>query len=314
MKNQEGNPEVAGVLSAEGEFFYANKVHLTGGYKMNLTFDKNSNNRFSESGIFRKIVNKVEDFFDVENPLPTDTTVATGLSVNAIFKLNPQVEELLKRQVAVTNSHWTMIAKNEEYAVVRMTGGGNAGSEQYNPAYFLNLMANTRYIFGDSLVGIVSTYGCPRSINYRNSSEFAEVAEGLVVSYGKGGTGITKGHYEAAQALMMLGFEDEVVEHFNKFRDRKDRPLGDEILKIYKHAENVQFIYDDTEKTARRMGFSNFLSLEEMAFAGLLLAGIAFVIDKKIEKEQRRQCDEPSSLCNPTEAEELYNLHNSLFR
>ena len=76
--------------------------------------------------------------------------------------------------------------------LVRATAGGNTGSEEYMPSYFLNLCANTRRVFGEAFVGIVSSYGCSRAVNYKNSTQFADVADGLVISYGKGGTGNTK--------------------------------------------------------------------------------------------------------------------------
>ena len=75
---------------------------------------------------------------------------------------------------------------------MRATAGGNTGSEEYMPAYFLNLCANTRRIFGESFIGIVSSYGCSRAVNYKNSTQFNELAKGLLISYGKGGTGNTK--------------------------------------------------------------------------------------------------------------------------
>ena len=98
---------------------------------------------------------------------------------------------------------------------MRITGGGNIDSEEYNPSYFLNVIANTRRIFGDDLVGILSTYGCPRSINSKNTTEFAKIAYGGIISYGKGGTGNTKRHVEATIGLAMLGFKKEVVDFFN---------------------------------------------------------------------------------------------------
>lgn len=95
-------------------------------------------------------------------------------------------------QIAIINSHWTIIDHNDKYLLVRATAGGNTGSEAYMPHYFLNLIVNTRRIFGDAFVGVVSSYGCSRAVNYKNSTQFAHLADGLVISYGKGGTGNTK--------------------------------------------------------------------------------------------------------------------------
>lgn len=287
-QNEAGDAEVVGVVTKDNDFHYATKVHLTGGYKLKLRFDENSYNRFHGNAAVRNFLNRLEDFFEIQSPMPTDITTSTGLSVNAVLKMDERMEELLKRQLSVTNSHWTLIAKNKDYAMVRMTGGGNTGSEEYNPAYFLNLMANTRQIFGDNLVGVLSTYGCPRAINAKNSTEFVEVAKGLVVSYGKGGTGITKGHYEAAQGLMMLGFEEEVVEYFNKFQGRKGKPLGDEISEAYKHVKDVEFIHENIERTNRRMGYDKSTSMEENIAAGILLAALAYALKKSLQKDDKK--------------------------
>jgi hypothetical protein len=288
-QNDAGDAEVVGVVTKDHEFHYATKVHLTGGYKLNLRFDENSYNRFHGNALVRNFFNKLEDLFEIQSPMPTDITTSTGISVNAVFKMDERMEGLVKRQLSVTNSHWTLIAKNKDYAMVRMTGGGNTGSEEYNPAYFLNLMANTRQIFGDNLVGVLSTYGCPRAINARNSTDFVEVAKGLVVSYGKGGTGITKGHYEAAQGLMMLGFEKEVVEYFNNFQGRNGKPLGDEISEVYKHVKDVEFIHENIGRTNRRMGYDKSISMEEAISAGILLAALAFALAKSLKKDDEKK-------------------------
>lgn len=75
---------------------------------------------------------------------------------------------------------------------MRATAGGNTGSQSYKPAYFINLFKNTKNLFGQAFIGIVSVYGCSRAVNYKNSTQFAQIADGLIVSYGKGGTGNTK--------------------------------------------------------------------------------------------------------------------------
>jgi hypothetical protein len=72
-------------------------------------------------------------------------------------------------------------------------------------SYFLNMLMNSRRIFGDAMIGVVSAYGCSRSVNYKNSTQFAQLAHGLLVSYGKGGTGHIKRSAEAAMALTWLG-------------------------------------------------------------------------------------------------------------
>jgi hypothetical protein len=282
-KNEQGTAELVGIASKNGQYFYCNKLHFTGGYKVQYLYDPESRERF-EGSFLRNMLNKIEDIFELDNPLNNNITTATGVSVNAVFKKNERLKRLIDEygstgEIAVTNSHWTMIACNEDYIVMRMTGGGYTGSEKYRPEYFLNLIANTRRIFGDDLIGILSTYGCPRAVNARNSTEFAKIAEGAIISYGKGGTGNTKRHIEAVFGLMMLGFEKETVEFFNQFYTTQGKNLGDQLLESYKMADNVGFFSDNTQKTNRRMGYDDSLSTEEKLMIGgfvtILSVGLA---------------------------------------
>ena len=73
------------------------------------------------------------------------------------------------------------------------------------PSHLMNSMAHTRRIFGSAFVGVYNAYGGSRSVNYKNSTQFAKIAEGLVISYGKGGCGNTKRASEAYFALKHLG-------------------------------------------------------------------------------------------------------------
>ncbi len=291
-KNDEGNAEIAGVVTKDGEYIYASKLHFTGGYKVDYVFDRDSSVRFQSGSMIRNLANKVEDFLDLQRPLTSDVTVSTGVSINAVFKKSDKIKKLIDRfgstgEIAVTNSHWTMIADNEEHLVMRITGGGNTGSEEYNPAYFLNVIANTRRIFGDDLIGVLSTYGCPRSINARNSTEFDKIAEGAVISYGKGGTGNTKRHAEAVFGLMILGFEEEVIKYYNQFQTHSGKLLGDQVSEIYEHFKDVEFLHDNTKKTNRRMGYDEDLSDEEKAAIGIMLLALSYIAYKGLTRDKK---------------------------
>ncbi len=292
-QNEKKEAIVAGIITKTGEYFYANKLHFTGGYKVSYSFDRNSTTRFLSGSTIRNFVNKIEDIFDLQNPLRNEITVSTGVSINAIFKKSDRIKRIIERygstgEIAVTNSHWTMIAQNDNYIVMRITGGGNTGSEEYHPAYFLNVIANTRRIFGDDLIGFLSTYGCPRAINARNSTEFAKIAEGGIISYGKGGTGNTKRHAEAAVGLMLLGFEEEVVEYFNKFHGRKEQLIGDELKEIYEHIQHTKFLHDNVKRTNRRMGYDPSLSAEEIIAIIMMIASLAYILKKSIKINEER--------------------------
>jgi hypothetical protein len=304
-KNKEGNARVAGVMTKDGQYFYANKLHFTGGYKVNFEFDKDAPTRLRSGSTVRNLVNRVEDAFGLQNPLSSETTTATGVSINAVFEKTDRMKRIIEKygstgEIAITNSHWTMIAENDSHLVVRITGGGNTGSEEYNPTYFLNTIANTRRIFGDDLVGILSTYGCPRSVNAKNSTEFDKIAEGGIISYGKGGTGNTKRHAEAAMGLMMLGFDKEVIDYFNQFQGRNGSFLGDDLKEIYQHVEDVDFLHDNVEKTNRRMGYDSSLSAEEMAVIGILVVAAGYALKKVIEKSEDKTTKETPENLTPT--------------
>jgi hypothetical protein len=276
-------------MTKDGKYFYANKLHFTGGYKVDYEFDREAPTRFLSGSKLRNFVNQVEDTFGLQKPLTNEVTTATGVSINAVFKKTDRIKRIIEKygstgEIAITNSHWTMVAQNDDHVVVRITGGGNTGSEEYNPTYFLNTIANTRRIFGDDLVGILSTYGCPRAVNARNSTEFAKIAEGGIISYGKGGTGNTKRHAEAAIGLMMLGFEEEVVDYFNKFQGRKGQPLGDDLKEIYEHSKDVEFLHDNVRRTNRRMGYDQSFSSEEKFVIGMVMAAVSYALYKSLKK------------------------------
>lgn len=279
-KNSEGKPQAVGVITKNGKFIPANKIHMTGGYKVDYDFDPESTHRFKGSKI-RNFTNSIEDKIGVQKPLNNELTTATGVSMNLVFKNTPEMKAILEKHngfaFAVTNSHWTPIAYDDEHIVVRATGGGNTGSEKYNPAYLLNVLANTRRIFGDTFIGVLSSYGCPRAVNAKNSTEFAKIADGLIISYGKGGTGNTKRHAEAVFALMELGYSNEVIDYFNQFNTGKGLPMGDEIKKIHEETKKNGFFHDNMEKTGRRMGYDDKLSGGEkfVAAVGAVLAGSA---------------------------------------
>ncbi len=315
-KNKDGGARIAGVMTKGGKYFYADKLHFTGGYKVEYEFDKDAPTRFLSGSIVRNLVNKVEDMFELQKPLTNEITTSTGVSINAVFKKTDRIKRIIDKygstgEIAITNSHWTMIAQDDEHVVVRITGGGNTGSEEYNPAYFLNTIANTRRIFGDDLIGILSTYGCPRAVNARNSTEFAKIAEGGIISYGKGGTGNTKRHAEAAMGLMMLGFEEEVVEYFNKFQGRKGQPLGDELQEIYKHVKDVEFLHDNVKRTNRRMGYDKTLSAEEMFVAGLVLSAASYVLYRSLSKGSNKK-EEGDQISTSPRAAHSINLASGL--
>lgn len=116
-QNELGNASIVGVYTKEDEYFYCNKLHFTGGYKVDYQFDKQSKERF-QSGKLRNFVNKIEDIFGLSKPLNNELTTATGVSINAVFKKSDRLQRIIEKygstgEIAVTNSHWTMIAEDD---------------------------------------------------------------------------------------------------------------------------------------------------------------------------------------------------------
>lgn len=203
----------------------------------------------------KNIANKLYDNLGFYKPIRQNITIATGVSVNAIFTLSDQMKQLIKKygsfgEINVTNGHWTTIYMSSTHILVKMTGGGNTGNEMYKPSYFINLLANTKRIFGDEFVGVLSAYGCCRAINFKNSTQYTKFANNGMITYGKGGTGMTKRHIESALILCHLGFQNEICEYFNSIAEG----LGNRIIESYKIHYN-SFFEDTRERTKFRMGY-----------------------------------------------------------
>lgn len=98
------------------------------------------------------------------------------------------------------------------------------------PSYFLNMLVNSRRVFGEAMIGVVSAYGCSRAVNFKNSTQFGKIAQGLVVSYGKGGTGHIKRGVEAAMVLRWLGLGREVRGYFDRVQDKESTVKVSEAL------------------------------------------------------------------------------------
>ncbi|CAF3489442.1 unnamed protein product [Rotaria socialis] len=260
-KSLSGKARLAGIVTESGQFIYASHLHLSPGYKAKFKFGTAKKSTF-----YRNLTNKLKNQFNIDPPVPGHhLTVATGTSINAIMRNDSHLKRIIATygttpQYAVTNSHWTMLAKNENYILMRITGGGTTGEENYNPAYFLNLIANTERLFGpEALVGILSTYGCPRSINARNSTEFFK-ANNVLISYGKGGTGNNKRHAEAVIALLELGFDKTVTDLFEHCSTYDGKSMTQVIKYIHEKSKDMRFIYSGDAHINRRLGYDGKLT------------------------------------------------------
>lgn len=190
-----GEPHMIGAeldINGKNAFIPTKRAFLTLGYRAKFQYT------FPQSSFFKT----------PQSPIP-NIGIATGCSIVAIFKKTDAIDKITDKygifpQFSTKNSHWSLITSTGSHLLVRITGGGNMGEETYQPTYFLNLIANTQRLFGSALIGIVSTNACPRVLNAPNSGKFVRLASGLIVSYGKGGTGITQRKIEALAALRFL--------------------------------------------------------------------------------------------------------------
>jgi len=256
--DKNNKPKFVGLIikdrkTEKSSFIKGGYLHFTGGYKVNFKFGQ---------GIDQSIKNRLKDYFGVQNPLPNKIDTATGCSITAILKQNERTRKIIAKyktlpQFATTNSHWTMVAHDDEHIIMRITGGGNIASREYMSSYFQNIMANTRRIFGDSLISIVSTYGCPRAVNAKNITETAKIADNFFITYGKGGTGNTKRHAEAISILTKLGFEKEVIDHLNQHVNEEGQKLGDLASILLKKQEWHGLFHDMTNRTGNRLGYDD---------------------------------------------------------
>jgi len=96
-KNKDGKARIAGVMTKDGKYFYADKLHFTGGYKVDYEFDRDAPTRFLSGSRLRNLVNKVEDAFGLQKPLNNNITTATGVSINAVFKKTDRIKRIIEK-------------------------------------------------------------------------------------------------------------------------------------------------------------------------------------------------------------------------
>jgi hypothetical protein len=211
---------------------------------------------------------------------------ATGCSLTAVFKLSPQLQKIIADQngripeVSISNTHWTHIANKGDMALIRITGGGNIASDMYRPAYAINMIENTYNIFGAQLVGIVSAYGCPQSVNARNNGEFINIADGLVAYLGQGGSGITKKWSAAKHAIKILGLEETSA--------NLDLSLKEQTLLEQKNI--ADFIKDKRKATKEALGCR-----EKIQLVGIFLILITAEISSERPEQQQAEIDQPNA-------------------
>jgi hypothetical protein len=177
---------------------------LSLGYTCSYEFEQPQKNMLGS--LMRRVVSSLEKKVGILQPAP-GTITAAGCSGYFLVKGRiPIIEGHI--------SHWTEVAYSPErnITLAKLTGGGNIGSERVPATYVLNNLEHLRSLFGDRLIGILSMDSCPRAINSQNDVQFHQVAPGLAVSLGLGGTGMTKSGANGALSYLLSHPEVSVSE------------------------------------------------------------------------------------------------------
>ena len=159
-------------------------------------------------------------------------------------------------------SHWTEVAYSPEKGVTlaKLTGGGNIGSEHVPATYVLNNLEHLRKLFGDRLIGILSIDSCPRAINSQNDVQFYQIAPGLAISLGLGGTGMTKSGANGALSYLLSHPEAKASE------------LIPGVPELFSSINLQKFVTQRTRFTQRALNLRADYSIGEiMALAGIAL-------------------------------------------
>lgn len=168
---------------------------LSLGYTCSYEFEQPQKNLLGSP--MRRFVSSLERKVGILKPAP-GTITAAGCSGYFLVKGRiPIIEGHI--------SHWTEVAYSPEkdITLAKLTGGGNIGSEQVLATYVLNNLEHLRSLFGDRLISILSMDSCPRAINAQNDVQFHQVAPGLAISLGLGGTGMTKSGANGALSYLL---------------------------------------------------------------------------------------------------------------
>jgi hypothetical protein len=177
------NDKLAGIITENNQYIYASKLHLSLGYKAQYQFDT----KFK----IKKINNNI---------------VATGISSVIIIKNTLKTQKIfnISSAILLNDIYISLIAKNQDYVILKIAAGANIGSNKYKNSYFFNILEHLKIIFTSDLIGILSCYGCSRSINGNNSTKFTTIGKDIIISDGKGGSGNSKRYFEGSLIVQNL--------------------------------------------------------------------------------------------------------------
>ncbi len=153
---------------------------------------------------------KHEQGFDSRGPVP-EQTLATGVSSQVLFKITDKSRFTEFPFTGLQQTHFVEMVHNDDYVLVKLTGGGNIADKRYNRSYAINALANLLSVIqpdsGLEFVDVVCAWPCSRGINASNNGQLVRIANNCVIRFAEGGTGMTKMASNAQIMLDMLSLD-----------------------------------------------------------------------------------------------------------
>ena len=261
--------EFHNIVTGEKWYQPCSSVVLSLGYTSSYEFEapqrKNSNFiwqfRYGLSFFKRKIC--------LQSPVP-NTITAAGCSGYFLVKGRIPI-------VGAQNSHWTEVAYSPEkdITLAKLTGGGNIGSEHIPATYVLNNLEHLRKLFGERVIDVLSIESCPRAVNPQNDVQFYQVAPGVVISLGLGGTGMTKSGANGALSYLL------------SHPEAKASKLVPDEPKLFSSIILQKFVTECTSSTQRALAMrADYSALEIASLTGVCL-GVLFIVTRLINRTRQ---------------------------
>ena len=163
--------------------------------------------------------------FAKQQPVPRQI-LATGVSCQVLFKITDHNRFSEFPFTGAQQTHFVEMAHNNDYVLVKLTGGGNIADTHYSRSYAINALANLLSVIqpdsGLAFFDVVCAWPCSRGINASNNGQLVRIADNSVIRFGEGGTGMTKMASNAQIMLDMLslehGLDNNMTTHWHEYK------------------------------------------------------------------------------------------------
>ncbi len=147
---------------------------------------------------------------DSLGPIPHQT-LATGVSCQILFKITDKEKFNSLPYTGLHQAHFVEMASNDNFVLVKLTGGGNIADQRYSRSYAINALADMLRVItpecGLTFYDVISAWPCSRGINATNNGQLVRLANNFVVRFAEGGTGMSKMASNAQIIIDMLGLQ-----------------------------------------------------------------------------------------------------------